>query len=805
MGDPSHQNFPSAPENRLGRETSPYLRQHRFNPVDWYPWGREAFEEARRRDVPIFLSIGYSTCYWCHVMERESFENGDIAARLNESFVCVKVDREERPDVDDVYMAAVQAFTGHGGWPMSLFLEPEELRPFFAGTYFPAVERSGYAIPSFPQITQTLAAAWRERRDEVLAQARELANAAAEQVSQSQSPVRVGPAQVTQAVTHLLRMHDPRLGGFGQAPKFPQPVFLELLLDTRAAAADEATRAGIDQALRSTLDAMACGGLFDQVGGGFHRYCVDARWIVPHFEKMLYDNAQLLRVYARAAGLYASDLYRRTATRTLDYLLRELADRREGGLPADAPVRGFFAAQDAEVNHREGLNYLWTREDVHAALDAEDAAFAERVYGLAAGPNFRDPHHPDEAARNVLHLGAAPEVLARQERISERDLWARLDRINAQLLVVRSRRAQPGTDRKVITAWNGLAIAALADSAALLHRPDALVAAEAAADFLLETARTPSGLLARCWTDGAASIPAVLEDYAALALGLAAIARSKTEGDRRATRIAQAQELVAIALERFTDRGAPGPGVLVDAPREQSGLFASPRSWHDGAVPSASSLMLHAAIDLWELTHEPDLLRRALEVLRAMSGVVARSPLGAANSTRSVLRLLRTDEQLLGLAFAGLEGPPESGTQDAAPADSHAFVEVLTTLDQIIVGPDSPAVVPIRVRVRPGYHVNAAVPAADPNSILARSLTGLRVGIINGTGVQAYCDYPAGEPLGGADGPLTHSGDVDLEVVVERAGDWSGRPLLALTFQACSETECYAPATVELDIAIDRE
>jgi len=240
MGDLSHQSLPSAPENRLGRETSPYLRQHRFNPVDWYPWGREAFEEARRRDVPIFLSIGYSTCYWCHVMERESFENGDIAARLNESFVCVKVDREERPDVDDVYMAAVQAFTGHGGWPMSLFLEPEGLRPFFAGTYYPAVERSGYAIPSFPQIIQTLAAAWRERRDEVLAQARELANAAAEQVSQSQAPVRVGPAQVTQAVTHLLRMHDPRLGGFGRAPKFPQPVFLELLLDTRAAAADDA-------------------------------------------------------------------------------------------------------------------------------------------------------------------------------------------------------------------------------------------------------------------------------------------------------------------------------------------------------------------------------------------------------------------------------------------------------------------------------------------------------------------------------------------------------------------------------------
>jgi uncharacterized protein YyaL (SSP411 family) len=381
-----------APANRLSRETSPYLLQHAHNPVAWFPWGDEAIAEARRRDVPIFLSIGYSTCYWCHVMERECFESEEIARQMNDRFVCVKVDREERPDLDDLYMTATQLLTGHGGWPMSVFLEPQGLRPFWAGTYFPPEPRHG--VPSFPQVLDAMSRAWTERRGEVLEQAASVAEGVRQHMVSEEAPVGLGLPQVTEAGRDLLKRFDRVHGGFGGAPKFPQPVFLEFLLDLRAAAADDATRDAIDQAVRRTLDRMAIGGVFDQVGGGFHRYSVDERWLVPHFEKMLYDNAQLAQVYARAAVVYSDDFYATIARRTLDYALREMTSS-EGA---------FYSAQDAEVDGREGGNYVWTPEEIRAALPPEDAGFAIKVYGADAGPNFRDPHYPDSSSTNVLFL-----------------------------------------------------------------------------------------------------------------------------------------------------------------------------------------------------------------------------------------------------------------------------------------------------------------------------------------------------------------------------------------------------------------
>ncbi|VAX41454.1 Uncharacterized protein YyaL, partial [hydrothermal vent metagenome] len=349
--------------NRLSREMSPYLLQHAHNPVAWWPWGEEAFAEARRRDVPIFLSIGYSTCYWCHVMERESFEHAEIAALLNECFVCIKVDREERPEVDNLYMAATQVSTGRGGWPMSLFLEPEQLRPFYCGMYFPAEAKPGMQGPTFPQLLEGMAGAWAEQREGVVQQAAQIAEAVREHLAggagAAGAPVPVGSRDVERAVERLLAGFDQVHGGFGAAPKFPQTVYAEFLLDAREQVSEPTTREAIDRVVRASLDAMAIGGIRDHVGGGFHRYATDAAWTVPHFEKMLYDQALLARLFVRAAAVYDDAEYKRVVREILEFVLREMT----------STAGGFFSAQDAEVDGREGLNYLWTPTQIAEVLD----------------------------------------------------------------------------------------------------------------------------------------------------------------------------------------------------------------------------------------------------------------------------------------------------------------------------------------------------------------------------------------------------------------------------------------------------
>jgi uncharacterized protein YyaL (SSP411 family) len=773
----AHESSQRSKPNRLIHETSPYLLQHAHNPVEWWPWSDEAFEEARRRDVPVFLSIGYSTCYWCHVMERESFENEEIAARLNRDFIAIKVDREERPDVDDVYMAATVIMTSRGGWPMSVFLEPGKRKPFWCGTYFPPVPARG--MPSFPQILESLAKAYHEQRDAVEAQSEEVAQAVREQLAAHRPAAQLGQEHVAAAVTALLKIFDRTNGGFGHAPKFPQPVFLEFLLDARERAGDDSTADAIDQAVRRTLDKMASGGIRDHVGGGFHRYAVDGHWLVPHFEKMLYDNAQLAAVYARAARRYGDRFYEQVARETLAYVQREMTHK-DGG---------FFSAQDAEVDGREGLNYLWTLEEVREALDAEDAELAVRVYGLDQGPNFKDPHHPGEPARNVLRLEDRPDRLAPKLNLSVEALTERMGEINRRLYTARQRRKQPRLDDKVLAAWNGLMIGAFAAAAHELGDPKLLAPAKEAADFVLSRMTDSSGeggerRLLRSWREGQANTPAFLEDHAFMIQGLLALHRAEPDP----VHLKRAQALLRLAQDSFFDP----TGAMFDTRSEQTDLFVRTRSTHDGATPAGISVMLHGLLDLAEATGEASHRDAALKALISISSAVAENPVGTVNSTRALLRLLSEPS-----AAASLRIAPAAPAPPAAPQTLP--VEIYASIDRIGVPHDAPAELTLVINIAPGYHVPAADPGDTP---AARALIPFRVGIINGAGVVAYAEYPNGEPYG-EPRVRVYRGRFELKVVLERHGQSTGRPLLSVMYQACTETECLAPVTVELDIAID--
>ncbi len=775
--------------NRLANETSPYLLQHAHNPVDWWPWCDEAFIEARRRNVPVFLSIGYSTCYWCHVMERESFEDHATAEVLNARFVAIKVDREERPDVDEVYMAATVIMTGHGGWPMSVFIEPQSRRPFWCGTYFPKEPRSG--MPTLTQVLVSIADAYANQGGAVEQQATELAAAVSEQVRANDVPAPLSRQQPADAAASLLRIFDRVNGGFGSAPKFPQPVFLEFLLDARAVAGDDSTADAIDLAVRRTLDKMACGGMRDQAGGGFHRYSVDAIWLVPHFEKMLYDNAQLAAVYARAARRDGDAFFEHVVRSTLGYVSREMT----------SPEGGFYSAQDAEVDGREGLNYLWTPEEVRSTVGADDADLALSIYGLDKGPNFQDPHHRAQPPLNVLRLDDRPDRLAPRLNTSPQALADRLAAINAALYTARQARKQPRLDDKVITAWNGLMIAAFADAARELEDPSLLAPARRAAEFLLTTLISSRGggerQLLRTWRAGQAAgrapTPAFLEDHAFLIKGLLALARA-SNGVERGKHLAQARDILTLAQSAFYDDHT---GAWHDMRAPQDGaneLFVRTRTTHDGAIPCGVSVMLHNLLDLAELIGEPAFVEQATLSFTAISGAIAENPVGAINSTRALLRLLVADPAAAAAMSAFPAPEPRETPAPHGPASSQAM-EVYASTERISIREGEPAQLTLFVKIADGYHVPAAVPGVP-------GLLPLRIAIINGTGVAAYADYPPGEPY--ADGLLAYTGSFELTIALERQGPWSGQPLLSLRYQACTDTECLKPATLELDIAIDR-
>ncbi|MGY1584424.1 thioredoxin domain-containing protein [Streptomyces sp. MN13] len=579
--------------NRLAHETSPYLLQHADNPVDWWPWSEEAFEEARRRDVPVLLSVGYSSCHWCHVMAHESFEDEATAAYLNENFVSVKVDREERPDVDAVYMEAVQAATGHGGWPMTVFLTAEA-EPFYFGTYFPPAPRHG--MPSFRQVLEGVRQAWAERREEVADVAgkivRDLAGREIDYGAGKQVP---GEQELAQALLGLTREYDPQRGGFGGAPKFPPSMVIEFLLRHAARTGSE----GASQMARDTCERMARGGIYDQLGGGFARYSVDRDWVVPHFEKMLYDNALLCRVYAHLWRATGSELARRVALETADFMVREL--RTEEG--------GFASALDADSDdgtgrHVEGAYYVWTPEQLRAVLGDADAELAAQYFGVTEEGTFEE--------------GASVLQLPQHEGVFDAE---KVDSVRRRLFAARAERPAPGRDDKVVAAWNGLAIAALAETGAYFDRPDLVDAALAAADLLVRVHLDDRAQLARTSKDGRAGVNAgVLEDYADVAEGFLALASVTGEG----VWLDFAGLLLDHVLVRFTDEKT---GALYDTAADAERLIRRPQDPTDNAAPSgwtaAAGALLGYAAQTGSEPHRTA-AERALGVVRVLGPRVPR-------------------------------------------------------------------------------------------------------------------------------------------------------------------------------------
>ena len=772
---------PEHQANALIHESSPYLLQHAHNPVPWLPWGETAFDEARRRDVPIFLSIGYATCYWCHVMERESFEDAAVGKAMGERFVCVKVDREERPDIDEAYMAATQIMTGGGGWPMSVFLEPQQGRPFWAGTYFPPQPMHGR--PSFLEVLESIGVAWREQRDEVMEQAERLARAVGDGLGvRVGERIDAGPQAIAQAVRTLLTMVDRTNGGFGGAPKFPQPVYLELLLTARDSA-DDATRQAADVALRQALDRMMVGGIWDHAGGGFHRYAVDATWTVPHFEKMLYDNGQLLAAYARAARLFEDGGYARIAQGIVSWAEREML----------VHSNGYASALDAEVEGREGLNYLWTEASVREVLEGDDADLAVTLYGLDRGPNFQDPHHREEPPANVLRLDDRLQRYAADHEIELAELVERVEAINAKLLHARSQREQPLRDDKCLAAWNAMMLSGLASAAIDLRDTGLLEKAERTATFLRHHMLADDGLPMRSWRDGRSTIHGFLEDAAWCIRGLTELARARIALNASDAKepIDAAKAMLEATIETFGDPSQPG--VLYDT--RSAELFVRGRSTYDGATPSAHAVLLHGLATLHELAPEDGVLVVAKGILRAIAPAIVESPLATAGSTGALLRLMRLDqqfaEQAIDAELERLRSLPEAVDDDFTP------VEVYASGDRVSLGPDLPAQIHLVVRIKEGWHIYAANPGQA-------ELPPLRVGLRGGTGVRVYADYPEGVPWSHDPGVKVHEGELEFPIAMELDGQWSGRPVLVLSYQACDDQRCLPVRMVELDVAIDR-
>mgnify|MGYP000041237424 FL=1 len=582
--------------NRLIHETSPYLLQHAYNPVDWYPWGEEALERARREDKPLLVSIGYAACHWCHVMERESFEDPETARIMNEHFVCVKVDREERPDLDAIYMDAVQAMTGSGGWPLTAFCTPDGV-PFYAGTYFPPEDRHG--LPAFRKVLLAIAEAWRERREEVLAQGGRVLQAVERAARVGSSDAALGEEVLRDAFEQLRKTFDRRAGGFGGAPKFPQPMTLGFLLRCHLRGMPDAL-----EMLTLTLDRMAAGGIFDQVGGGFHRYSVDAAWHVPHFEKMLYDNAQLARLYVRAWQVTGEARYRRVAERTLDFLLRELR----------GPEGGFWSSLDADSEGEEGRFYVWPYEELVEVAGGGDRELGEAVaacLGASPGGNWE--------GTNVLWRPVPTAAVAAELGRDPGDLERAVEGALARLAARREGRVRPAADDKVLAGWNGLAISALAEAGRAFGEPRYVEAAVRAAGFVLEELRGAGGRLHRAWRQGRRSGPAFADDHALLAEACLALYGTTFE----LRWFEEARRLAEELLRLFHDEEAGG---FFQTGADQERLVVRPKELLDNAVPSGNSAAADVLLRLALLTGEERYERAALGALRLVREGMARAP-----------------------------------------------------------------------------------------------------------------------------------------------------------------------------------
>ncbi len=577
--------------NRLQHETSPYLKQHANNPVDWYPWGPEALALAKKLDRPIFLSVGYSACHWCHVMEHESFEDPEIGALLNANVVSIKVDREERPDIDQIYMAATQIMTRQGGWPMSCFLTPD-LKPFYCGTYFPPKDL--YGRPSFRRVVEAIMEAWTNRREQIVAQAGELAADVQTSMLLEPGAGELNDKTLRNAAQQIRRRFDPQYGGFGQAPKFPHPMEIRLLLRV-------SHRFGDDDALgmaRTTLDKMARGGIYDQLGGGFHRYSTDAKWLVPHFEKMLYDNALLTPAYVEAFQATGDPFYRQIVEETLGYILREMT----------SPLGPFFSTQDADSEGVEGKFFVWSEAEIRTVL-GDDGDFFCGVMDVSHEGNWEES--------NILNRSRPDEQEAKMLGMPLDAFQEKLRQCSAKLLAVRGKRIWPGRDEKILTSWNGLMIAAFAQAYQVLENPEYRDAAVRAADYVLQTLRTPEGRLQRT-TFGAepAKLNGYLEDYAYFIDALVSLYEATFE----VRWLKEALALAEVMIEQFWD--AEGHGFFYTG-KDHETLIARGKDPHDNATPSGNGMAVTALLRLSHLTGRSDLRAKAEETLHLFRGLLS--------------------------------------------------------------------------------------------------------------------------------------------------------------------------------------
>ena len=636
--------------NRLANETSPYLQQHRNNPVDWYPWGEEAFKAAREQNKPIFLSVGYSTCYWCHVMERQCFENEEVAKVMNDGFINIKVDREERPDVDQLYMTALQVLTRSGGWPMSMWLLPD-LRPFLGGTYFPPHNMQGR--PGLVEIMTALKEAFAEKRTDIETTAQQLTDVLKDlaEPSTPDEPLTLSKEWIEAVMGRTISDADPKFGGFGGAPKFPRQTLLELLLTWIPYAPDIAE---VGKPLRMALDAMAVGGIRDHLGGGFHRYSTDAQWLVPHFEIMLYDNAMLGWVYAEASRLFKEPKYAHVARGIFDFVLREMT----------SPEGAFYTGFDAEVDAQEGQNYLWTIEQVEEVLSPREASVFAVVYGLDQGPNFADPHHgngtPD---KNVLFLARA-----------ERENDAEIVQMRAKLLEARNKRKKPLLDTKILTSWNALMIRALAHGAEAIHEPRYKEAATKAADFLWAEHRKDDGSLWRSSRDGENRHAALLDDYAFFADALLALGRTD-----------EARQIVTTMKERFEDT-ARGGFFFSDATADD--LIVRQKVGSESPMPSGNAI----AAEVCDALGDTETAARALAVFAIQAN---HHPDSMSSTLTAILRFTIRNGPLR-IAPRPNENvaiiPPSEMAENVVTVDAFWTTSTLLAVD---------------LHIAPGYHLNA--------------------------------------------------------------------------------------------------
>jgi uncharacterized protein YyaL (SSP411 family) len=749
--DSSHD---SSHSNRLAGESSPYLLLHQHNPVDWYPWGEEALERARREDKPIFLSVGYSTCYWCHVMERESFSNPAVAEPMNRDFVNIKLDREERPDLDEIYMAATQILTEQGGWPNSVFLTPD-LKPFYAGTYFPPEDR--YGRPGFPKVLADMAAAFHDRRKDVEEQAEEMAKAMRHHLEERSQPAPEPPsgAVASRAVDALARRLDRQHGGFGGAPKFPTPSNLYLLLEMAA------ERPDAGEMLTSSLDAMARGGIYDQLGGGFHRYATDREWKIPHFEKMLYDNGFLLELYAEEHARTGNAQAARVVRQTAEWIAREMT----------SPEGAFWSAIDAETHGHEGAFYVWSREELMAALGEEDFTFLAPLLGFAGPPFFEGSHY-------VLHLPEPLEAAAQRRRLPVEDLLRDVDSGRAKLFAARASRERPLTDDKILTDWNGMVIRGLAVAGQRLNEPSFVERAARAADFILSTMcpEGPGGTtLLHSWRNGQGKIAAYLGDYAFLVRGLLAL--HDATGEKRW--LSAAVELTREQSRRLRDRsggyfvGGASPDVL----------FRS-KDIFDGATPAGNAVAVLNLLDLADRTGEILWRREARKALCAFTPVAEGFP----EAVRMLTIAARRYHEKGGIPEEVEAEYSDERAGHERDAEAAGVVKLEHEAERLVkthlaLGTESGDWRSFRLtlEIAAGWHLQAN-PASEaylvPTAVTAEG------------GELRNLSYPAGQPVTAAFAhePLSvYSGKVEIR------GEVSGTARLVVTYQPCDDTRCLPP------------